>query len=387
MIKNNINIFFNINASSSWMGGVNYYKNLFSAISKVSSPSLTPLIDFSNETPDILKSLSKPITYKYHRNIKYYIKKIAGVILRKSFDTSYNQKKVYHGFDLSSHCSKIGCEKNIQWIPDFQHIHLPEMFSENELSERNSEYLKTAQEADIIILSSEDAKKDFSNCFPEYKSKARVLHFVSYFSENLYSQTDKLDSKLKSKFNLPEKYFFLPNQFWKHKNHITVFKAVALLKKKGINIHIVCTGNTKDYRNPEYFSYLTDFISKNNISENIHILGMVDYDELVYLMRYSIALLQPSLFEGWSSTIEEAKSIGKNCILSNLNVHIEQAPKDSIYFDPLDAEKLGILLNEQYNLLLPGPNTKLETEAKASMESRMIHFGETFKKYVEEILQ
>lgn len=386
MKKNNINIFFNINASSSWMGGVNYYKNLFSAISKVSSPSLTPLIDYSNETPEILKSLSKPVQYKYNRTLKYYVKIIAGLFLRKKFDNSYNQKKIYKNFNLSSHCSKIDSEKNIQWIPDFQHIHLPEMFSEKEISDRNSEYLQTAKEADIVVLSSEDAKKDFINCFPEYKSKARVLHFVSYFSEKLYEQTDKIDSKIKSKFNLPEKYFFLPNQFWKHKNHITVFKAVALLKKNGINIHVVCTGNTKDYRNPEYFSYLTDFISQNNISENIHILGMVDYDELVYLMRYSIALLQPSLFEGWSSTIEEAKSIGKNCILSNLNVHLEQSPKDSIYFDPLDPEKLSIILNEQYSSLIPGPNIKLENEAKALMEPRMIEFGKTYQQYIQELI-
>lgn len=386
MNKNTIRIFFNINASSSWMGGLNYYKNLFTAISKVQSPALIPLVDFDDEIPDLLKENSKQINFYFKRNIKFYIKKLINVFLKKDLDTSYNQKKIYKNFDLTSHSDKIKNKPNIQWIPDFQHIHLPDMFSKEEYDNRNAEFLKTAEESDIVILSSEDAKKDFEKCFPQYAYKARVLHFVSYFPNDLYETTDKLDKQIKEKFNLPEKYFFLPNQFWKHKNHISVFKAVALLKKQGINVHIVCTGNTKDYRNPDFFNKLTSFISENNIQENIHILGMVDYKELVYLMRYSIALLQPSLFEGWSSTIEEAKSLGKNCILSNLNVHIEQNPQDSIYFDPLDIEQISEILSENYQKLPAGPNLKLEEQAKKNMDKRMLEFGTTYQKYVLETL-
>lgn len=385
-MENNINIFFNITASSAWIGGVNYYINLFKAISKVESPTLTPVLDFDQELPEVLKSLSSKINFTYRRSIKYYAKKMLNLLLHKNFDASYNQKKIYKNFSVTSHCSKIKSEKNIQWIPDFQHIHLSEMFSKEECYYRDELFLNIARNADIVILSSKDAQKDFIKCFPEYASKTRVLHFVSYFPKNLYSITDSLDKTMKEKYNLPEKYYFMPNQFWKHKNHISVFKAVALLKQNGINIHVVCTGNTNDYRNPEFFTSLTDFIDINSIKENIHILGLIDYTELVYLLRYSIALLQPSLFEGWSSTVEEAKSIGKNCILSNLNVHIEQAPKEAIYFDPLDVEKLASILADNYAKLLPGPNKVLEEEAKASMEVRMLDFGNAYKKLILELI-
>lgn len=45
-------------------------------------------------------------------------------------------------------------------------------------------------------------------------------------------------------------------------------------------------------------------------------LGLVPRSDVIALMRYSISLINPSFFEGWSTTVEEAKSMGKQIILS-----------------------------------------------------------------------
>ena len=63
-------------------------------------------------------------------------------------------------------------------------------------------------------------------------------------------------------------------------------------------------------------------------------LGLVSYADLIGLMRYLTALINPSLFEGWSTTVEEAKSLGKTIILSDIPVHREQAPENGRFFDP-----------------------------------------------------
>ena len=57
------------------------------------------------------------------------------------------------------------------------------------------------------------------------------------------------------------------------------------------------------------------------------ILGVVPYNDLLSLMAYSIAVINPSKSEGWSSTVEQAKSYGKMILLSDLDVHLEQNPK------------------------------------------------------------
>ena len=46
-----------------------------------------------------------------------------------------------------------------------------------------------------------------------------------------------------------------------------------------------------------------------------------------------VALINPSFFEGWSTTVEEAKSLGTKMILSNIELHKEQA-KEAMFFDP-----------------------------------------------------
>lgn len=53
--------------------------------------------------------------------------------------------------------------------------------------------------------------------------------------------------------------------------------------------------------------------------------GGVAYADVYALMRFSVRVINPSLFEGWSSAVEECKSVGKRLVLSGIPVHREQA--------------------------------------------------------------
>ena len=57
---------------------------------------------------------------------------------------------------------------------------------------------------------------------------------------------------------------------------------------------------------------------------------------MLTLMRSASGVLNPSLFEGWSTTVEEAKLLGKRLILSDIPVHREQDPAAALYLDPRD---------------------------------------------------
>jgi glycosyltransferase involved in cell wall biosynthesis len=88
---------------------------------------------------------------------------------------------------------------------------------------------------------------------------------------------------------------------------------------------------------------------KNSGLENRFVcLGKVPFPVLVSLMHYSIAVLQPSLFEGWSTTIEESKAMCKRIILSNIDVHLEQAPERGLYFSPDSSYQLAEHLKRAY---------------------------------------
>ena len=72
----------------------------------------------------------------------------------------------------------------------------------------------------------------------------------------------------------------------------------------------------------------------NNLFKFYKYLGTVTFKEVLSLIYHSVAVIQPSKFEGRSSTVEQAKSMGKKIILSNIDIHKEQNPLRGKYFSP-----------------------------------------------------
>jgi glycosyltransferase involved in cell wall biosynthesis len=150
------------------------------------------------------------------------------------------------------------------------------------------------------------------------------------------------------KFNLPDRFFMLPNQFWAHKNHKVVFEAVKILSDRGIKVNVVCTGSTSDYRNRDYFRTLLDYIDQTRIAPGMFILGFIPRLEQIQIMRRSLAVIQPSLFEGWSTVVEDARCLGKRVLLSDIPVHREQQLPEAVFFDPTDPEQLADVMRSQW---------------------------------------
>lgn len=376
-LKRKIKIYFPRENSSGWLGGVNYFKNLLYALSLVNNNEFEPYL--SPKNPKELFRYAKKIN-----EIIFIKDKLAHKILGKKYDRNTS---VIKRVDIFSHCYKPYSDAcSISWIPDFQHLYLPDMFSAEELKERDDTFKTIVQKATLVILSSNDALNDYKKFAPEYTGKARVLNFVSYINPKIYDLTDKKSDTIKAELDLPKKYFYVPNQFWKHKNHITVLKAIAHLKKQGIEIKVVFSGHKNDYRDNRFYDEIVKFIEKNNIAENVKILGVVKLEEVYYLMRNCISIINPSLFEGWSTTVEEAKSLGKNIILSDLNVHREQNPPNALYFSALDHVGLAEILKDKWENGSCGPDYELEKTARSSMQARMKEFGETYKSILYEAI-
>jgi glycosyltransferase involved in cell wall biosynthesis len=363
-----------------WTGGINYFKNLLFALSKYPSKNIEVIVFVGKKTKE------KEVYGKYAEIIEYSffdiysIKNILGRIGNKLFHnkTWYLQKILKkHRINILSHSpfAKIEGIKTITWIPDFQHIHLPEFFTKKELKFRDEDFLLKTQESDGLILSSYDALDDLKKFLNGKKNvPVFILHFVSQPDEQYFRLAENDEKKLKKKYNLPDIFFYLPNQMWAHKNHITVFKAVKILKSKGISTCVVCTGNMQDYRNKEYIQNVLDFVSGNNLEENIKLLGLLDYEEVFALIRFSKAVINPSLFEGWSSTVEECKGVGKPMILSDLAVHKEQYP-NAVFFERINSGDLAEKM-EKYNEYavnsIPNFNVEQATTEFAKMYEKIV---------------
>jgi len=261
------------------------------------------------------------------------------------------------------------------WIPDFQYAHLPEAYSAEGVERVRTGAEAVARAADRLVMSSEAVKSDLSRLFPKHAGKARVVHFVSPVPEDIYSRDP---SWVCDEYHLPERFLYIPNQFWAHKNHHLVIQALQTGPARSAGVVVVCSGNAHDSRNPTYFGELLSAISTAGVRERMIVLGLVPRAHVLPLMRQSVALLQPSRFEGWNIGIEEAKSLGKAVLASNIPVHLEQDPPGGVYFNVNDAQDLSEKMAQVWSEGMPGPDRDLEERARASLAERMRCFGRAF---------
>lgn len=261
------------------------------------------------------------------------------------------------------------------WIPDFQHKHLPQYFTKQEIDARDRNHLKASQGAPAVVMSSRNAEQDFRAFYPELAHKARLLTFRSVPQASWYAPDP---AAIQRKYNLPDKFFIVSNQFWQHKNHPTVFNALKLLKDRGVHPVVVCTGHIYDRRLPEYADTILRTIHALDIGQQVYLLGLIPKLDQIQLLRRSIAVIQPSLFEGWSTVVEEARSLGKPALLSDFPVHLEQDPPGSRFFERLSPESLADLMSDTWKNLSPGPDLGQESAARKKSVIEIWEFANTF---------
>ena len=314
------------------MGGLNYFANLIGALQKMEDRVITPYLILRHD-----ESMSLPD--ELHQTNKIFIAWPGLSSLGQTLE-HFGHCLEKEGIELLSHAPPTFQSLRIPtigWIPDFQHHKMPWMFDSNEIEQRNKSFSKTIEGADKIIVSSESAKRDLLEFMPCDSTRLEVLVFRS----NIFAQKMATWGELEIAYNIPEKYFFLPNQFWKHKNHEIILDALLHLFERASSIKIICTGCTEDYRHPDYFPSLQARINEWGLNSQIKILGLVPRTHFNRLMANAVAVLQPSLFEGWSTTVEEARALGKTLIISDILVHREQAPMKAHWFDPVDPIQLS----------------------------------------------
>ncbi|HEV2835492.1 MAG TPA: glycosyltransferase family 1 protein [Pyrinomonadaceae bacterium] len=267
----------------------------------------------------------------------------------------------------------------IGWIPDFQHLHLPQFFGDVDLRKRDMTYRRLAEKATVVMLSSHAAHDDFATFVPEHADKGRVVPFPSLLAFEDLSE-DPVTTR--NKFNLPEKFALVANQFWAHKNHALVVEALAKLQTTGVRLPVVMTGLPSDHRDPanKNFSTLLQSIASAGLNDQITILGLVPYGDLVNLMRTAALIIQPSRFEGWSTVVQDAVALGRPLLCSNIAVHREQVPGALGFFPTDRADVLAELLEAHWNDLQPGPDYALEQQSLAAEREFSMRHGQSLLK-------
>jgi glycosyltransferase involved in cell wall biosynthesis len=326
-----------------WAGGYNYQSNLFQALSKFRTGEFAPIL-FAGPGADEadLAPLAAIPSVEVVRSAAFDGRAGLAAALAWGLDREAIAEFRTHRIDAIFEAARFFGWRlpypAVAWFPDFQHRRLPQLFPVAARWRREAGFRMQIASGRTIMLSSESSRHDFRKFYPGAKNEVCVVRFATQLSPALLTVTP---AEIIARYQLPEKYFYLPNQFYRHKNHQVVIDALTILAQRGLDIVVRASGSTEDSRERGYFDSVMTEVRSRGLEKSFRHLGMIPQSHVYALLRNSVALVNPSRFEGWSTTVEEAKSFGVPLILSDLDVHREQTDGAARYFGVDDPVTLA----------------------------------------------
>lgn len=378
-----IRLAFTLISRKAWAGGYNYQLNLFNALAKYCPGAITPVV-FAGETHDLddLEPMRQVDAVEIVRSPRFDRPAVTALLPTlfaqdRGAISSFRSHKIDAVWENARFFGWRSPYPTVAWIPDLQHRQLPHLFSSKARRRRELGFQLQVLSGRTIILSSRSAERHCLSYYPRTKGRTTVVRFVSEPSAELL----KLDpEQVLQKYDLPRTYFYVPNQFWRHKNHRIVLGALALLTQRGVHPVVVASGGG-DPNEPEYLDQIVREAADRGLAQQFRYLGMIPLAEVYALLRASAALINPSRFEGWSTTVEEAKSFGVPMVLSDIDVHREQAEERALYFGTDDASALAAHLHNF------AQNAFVVREMNDQLGERVRDFAESFVSTIKQVVR
>lgn len=269
---------------------------------------------------------------------------------------------------------------------DLQHLHYPEFFSPLQRIHKSISYFISIEEADRVIVSYEHVQNDIKKFFCTAADKVSVCAVPLGNDWIMKEATDTV--MLKNKFDLPEMYILTPSSTWAHKNHLAVVEALNILKKEGIKVHWVATGNKTPF-----FRTIAERINELDLQDQINFTGHVSDQDLRGLYTSATLVVMPTKYEAGSGPLFEAIRYNTPVICSNVTSLPETIGDSEFVFDPDDylqlSDKIRQALTDQDFIRRNKENARKQLDhfkeieyAEAFLDS----YGQTIKHYNEKQL-
>lgn len=203
---------------------------------------------------------------------------------------------------------------------------------------RDFVYRGAAQSSLLTVVSSEWTKSDLHRFYGIPPDKIRVVpeSVPPYVCEYEGLTAPEAESVLE-RFRLPERYVFYPAQFWRHKNHAGLVRALYRIKEEyRTEVPAVFVGAPK-----EAFKEVMSLIDRLGLTGQITYLGYVSDKEIVALYKRAVALVMPSWFNVSSIPVLEALALGTCCLCANVAPAAERVGDAGLLFDPHDERDIA----------------------------------------------
>lgn len=231
-------------------------------------------------------------------------------------------------------------------IHDLQHRlqpHFPEVSKGGEADKREFMYRNACRTATLIIVDSDVGKEDVLACYGDVirPDRIMVVPFAPMVATQPVEDAQAL-AEVRTRYGLPERFFFYPAQFWFHKNHRRVVEALDIVSRRhGEPITIAFTSKATDEIQQATFQELTGRIGELGLTDRVRFLGYVPAEDLAPLYSQAVALVMPTFFGPTNIPILEAWGCGCPVITSDIRGVRDQAGDAALLVDPNSVEAIA----------------------------------------------
>lgn len=184
--------------------------------------------------------------------------------------------------------------------------------------------------ATLVVTISESVRTEISEYFGVDKAMICVVPPGSELL-GLESNSDSIDLS-----RLPDDYVLSVGTLEPRKNLRRLLQAHARLRSRQPGFPRLVIAGGRGWRSEEFSNLLKQQISVGNVI----MLGYVDDATLNILYRHAIALIYPSLYEGFGMPVIEAMAAGCPVVTSTGSGTAEAAGDAAILVDPTDVDDI-----------------------------------------------
>lgn len=236
------------------------------------------------------------------------------------------------GFFLPSLAQKQLCP-----IHDLMHRY------EKDFTERNAINEDRILQAQVrfvkgILVDSELGKSQVIESYLANNPVRPLIQVLPYtVSKHIRSLNDEF-------VNIPNKYIFYPAQFWQHKNHLNLLRALNSLKKSIPDIHLILVGSEKNA-----LGLVKKYINDHQLESFVTILGFVTNKQIIYLYKHAVAMIMPSYYGPTNIPPLEAMTLGCPVAVSNNYAMGEQVGDAGLLFNPNSPGEIADCIKKIWN--------------------------------------
>lgn len=240
---------------------------------------------------------------------------------------------LYHGL---SHELPDGIEKtnvkSVVTIHDLIYLRYPKYYQKTDQIIYDYKFRHACEVATRIHAISQQTKLDLISFFHVPENKIEVI----YQAVNplfFHAVPDAIKLAVLKKYRLPGEFLLSVGTIEQRKNLVTLLEAMLV---SNIKLPLVVVGKPTDYKEK-----VQQMISQHPGELKVHFLSDVNNKDLQALYQSAIALVYPSVFEGFGLPVAEAQASGCPVITSNVSSLPEAGGNAALYCDPEKPEEIG----------------------------------------------